>query len=304
MYGDRARELQNRVNIGLPRISLKKPSRSTIIEHRQKQRHDSKLEKETRERTIKLDSDQVLIESAENGDLFVDVFNAAELFGIYEDLFPGAIFYPKIDLNVQYEDDEFTTSVYRGNLVKPKESKDCPFVQLRGEHVEKDSKYTLVMVTPDGHFKDPNREYLHWMVGNVKCDEEGFFTYDKKAICDYLQPFPPYGAGFFRYVFVLFVQNKDNIDFTKFQKPPGCVDLDERTFSTSQFYAEFQDRLTPVGLSFFQSDYDSTITDFYHNTLNMEEPRYEYDFLPPYVTSWNRFVPKSRYLFFNISPFS
>ena len=45
--------------------------------------------------------------------------------------------------------------------------------------------------------------------------------------------------------------------------------------------------LIPVALAFFQSDYDSTLHKFYHNILNMEEPKYEYHFLPPYVRPWN-----------------
>ena len=44
--------------------------------------------------------------------------------------------------------------------------------------------------------------------------------------------------------------------------------------------------LTPAGLSFFQSDWDSSLKDFFHNGLNMKEPRYEYHFLQPYVTPW------------------
>ena len=42
-----------------------------------------------------------------------------------------------------------------------------------------------------------------------------------------------------------------------------------------------------MALGFFQSDYDSTLHEFYHHILNMEEPRYEYHFLPPYVRPWN-----------------
>lgn len=61
------------------------------------------------------------------------------------------------------------------------------------------------------------------------------------------------------------------------------MELDNRTFHTYDFYREHQDVLTPAGLSFFQSDWEPSLTDFFHNTLNMKEPIFEYDFDPPYV---------------------
>ncbi len=58
------------------------------------------------------------------------------------------------------------------------------------------------MTTPDGHFTDENSGYLHWMVGNAR----GADLNSGKTIADYMQPFPPFGAGFFRYAFVLYKQ--------------------------------------------------------------------------------------------------
>jgi hypothetical protein len=48
------------------------------------------------------------------------------------------------------------------------------------------------------------------------------------------------------------------------------VNLEERTFNTFRFYSEHQDSLTPAGLAFFQSDYDHTLRNFFHNVLNMK----------------------------------
>lgn len=59
--------------------------------------------------------------------------------------------------------------------------------------------------------------------------------------------------------------------------------MDQRTFSTLDFYRKFQDVLTPAGLAFFQADWDKNLTDFYHNVLNMKEPVYEYDFPRPFL---------------------
>jgi large subunit ribosomal protein L38 len=33
----------------------------------------------------------------------------------------------------------------------------------------------------------------------------------------------------------------------------------------------------PAGLAFFQSDYETSLRDFFHNTLDMKESRYEYE---------------------------
>lgn len=81
--------------------------------------------------------------------------------------------------------------------------------------------------------------------------------------------------------------------------------LESRTFSTRVWYQKYQDDITPAGLAFFQSDWDYTLTDFYHDVLNMKEPSmlfhitlliliqplayrlsfsvFEYDFNAPYI---------------------
>lgn len=47
-------------------------------------------------------------------------------------------------------------------------------------------------------------------------------------------------------------------------------DLDGRTFKTFDFYKKHQDVITPAGLSFFQSTWERSLTDFYHNVLGMQ----------------------------------
>ena len=90
----------------------------------------------------------------------------------------------------------------------------------------------------------------------------------------------------------MFLQ-KTKLDLTEYQQPTlqEGVNLAKRTFHTREFYASSPTHdggpLIPVGLAFFQSDYDLSLHKFYHNTLNMQEPKYEYHFLPPYVRPWN-----------------
>jgi large subunit ribosomal protein L38 len=87
-----------------------------------------------------------------------------------------------------------------------------------------------------------------------------------QTLCDYLQPFPPKGIGYCRYVFVLYKQDKV-LDFSKYQRSKGCTNLSERTFSSYDFYRNFQDFITPTGLAFFQSTWDQTLTKFFHQVL-------------------------------------
>lgn len=87
-----------------------------------------------------------------------------------------------------------------------------------------------------------------------------------ELIVPYLQPFPQKGSGYHRHIFVLYKQDK-KLDLSK-MKLSDSVDLNKRTFNTFEFYKEMQDVITPAGLAFFQSDWDKSITDFYHNVLS------------------------------------
>lgn len=61
------------------------------------------------------------------------------------------------------------------------------------------------------------------------------------------------------------------------------IDLKNRTFSTFEFYRSKEDIITPAGLAFYQTDWDNSLTKFYHEKLSMPEPIYEYDFPLPYI---------------------
>ena len=64
------------------------------------------------------------------------------------------------------------------------------------------SLWTLVMTNPDGHLTDEKSEYLHWMVANIPANQIA----SGKTIASYLQPFPAFGTGYHRYIFVLYKQ--------------------------------------------------------------------------------------------------
>ena len=99
-------------------------------------------------------------------------------------------------------------------MIKPSEAVSQPALSFKND--EESCFYTLVMSNPDGHFTDDNAEYLHWMVGNIPCDgsfgtEETDIARLGENICPYLQPFPPYGTGFHRFVFILYKHVRDQV---------------------------------------------------------------------------------------------
>ena len=57
----------------------------------------------------------------------------------------------------------------------------------------------------------------------------------------------------------LFFQSCE-LDLSGYEQPnDGKVDLKRRTFKTKDFMKKFEGQLTPAGLAFFQSDYDSSV---------------------------------------------
>ena len=100
-------------------------------------------------------------------------------------------------------------------MIKPTEASSKPVVEF-DRRSENDCFWTLVMSNPDGHFTEDNSEYLHWMVGNIPSipnpsnGERNAESHDVditsmgSTICPYLQPFPPSGTGFHRFVFILY----------------------------------------------------------------------------------------------------
>ncbi|KAK8753963.1 hypothetical protein OTU49_004976, partial [Cherax quadricarinatus] len=158
-------------------------------------------------------------------------------------------------------DEETVTPVYRGNTVKPREAAKEPMVEFQSQP---DDLWTLILTNPDGNLLENETECLHWFIGNIK----GGDITTGEVICDYLQPFPPRGTGYHHLVFVLYKQD-GYMDYSTYKKQQPCLSLKERTFSTLSFYRELQDNITPAGLSWFQSDWDSSLTDFFHHTLKM-----------------------------------
>jgi len=272
-----------KVNIGFkPEKSESSGGRGQIADWRRKIRSDKALEKAAREGTLEVDLGVVRKQWVDSGAVYEDIYNAAELYGLFDDLFDHAYFKPCVMLDIKYHHGDVLIPVYRGNVIKPGEAAKAPEVKFQSLE---SSKWCLVMTGLDTHLQTEGKEYLHWMVGNIPGPEVA----SGETLCNYLQPFPPFGSGYHRFAFVLYHQDGE-IDFSsEIIEENGGISLDKRTFSSFEFYSKFQDQLTPAGLAFYQSDYEASLRHFFHDTLDMKEPRYEYEFPDWYVKPWNNF---------------
>ncbi|KAJ9584581.1 hypothetical protein L9F63_021079 [Diploptera punctata] len=271
-----------KVNIGLPHL---KPSRSKELKERlsvlRTMRSNPELERLARLRKPEISDDDVREDWMKTAGPF-HIRQIAEHYGVFEHLFGDAYFVPRVDLKIRYKQTvDSYLPVYYGNIIKPAEASSVPEVTFSSDPT---SLWTLILTNPDGHFTKNDSEYVHWFIGNIP----GGDISKGEVIYNYLQPFPPRGIGFQRLIFILYKHEK-KMDYSNFKKEGPCLHLEERTFQTLDFYRERQVDITPAGLAFYQSDWDATLTDFFHNVLNMQEPAYEYDFPPPYIRPQEHF---------------
>lgn len=83
-------------------------------------------------------------------------------------------------------------------------------------------------------------------------------------LMDYIQPFPMRGTGWHRCAYLLFEHEKP-VDFKSIQKDGN--NFTKRDFKCSDFMLAHQEHITPVGLSFFQSTWDLSVKNVFHNYL-------------------------------------
>lgn len=284
-------ELAEKINIGFPQL---KPARSVQLKerltHLKAQRANPELEKASRAKTLTIDAELVKQDWLKTSGPF-HIKRLAEHYGVFEHLFGSAFFVPRVDLQITFSSaaGDVAHPVYYGNVLKPSEAGAEPNVQFdasfdfratAGATKVEDTWWSLVLTNPDGHFSEEDKEYCHWFVANIPNGQV-----DKgERIVPFLQPIPPKGTGFHRHIFVLYKQEKklDMSEYKVEQNNDG-VDLAARTFKTLDFYRKYQDDITPAGLAFFQSDWDKSLIDFYHNVLKMKHPVFEYDFPKPYL---------------------
>ncbi|XP_053197342.1 39S ribosomal protein L38, mitochondrial [Scomber japonicus] len=255
------------IDIGLPYC---RPRRTKEVRERRQVMKENKknveLERSSRLRTFKIPLDRVQETWEKNSGPF-HVKRLAEHYGVYKDLFPKAHFLPLVSLQISYSQDS-SAQVHYGNRLTPTEAASAPKISFEAEE---GSLWTLLLTCPDEHLLDNESEYMHWLVGNIP----GGSVQAGEELCHYLPPFPARGTGFHRYIYVLFKQ-EGPINFQEDARPSPCHSLEDRTFKTVDFYRKHQDNLTPAGLSFFQCQWDESVTNTFHSTFNMREPVFEF----------------------------
>lgn len=128
----------------------------------------------------------------------------------------------------------------------------------------------------------------------------------------YLQPLPYKGTGFHRFIFVLYKQVK-KLNLAEYQVKES-EGMETRTFSTYEFYKQNQELITPAGIGFFQTKYDDSVRDVFHNKLSelfqwnlktiflmynfeyfidKKQPIFEYDFPEAYL-KYQKLFPKKQ----------
>lgn len=263
-------ELYKKINIG---FSIPPKNRSIAIDriaHLRKNQTDVNLKRLSLKNELKIPLEEVTKDWEENSSIH-HIHAVANHYHIYDHLFGLAFFYPVLKLDVGYtQDSDKIVPVHRGNIVTPTEASSKPNVEYSSKP---DSLWTLAMVGLDGHLENVESQYIHWLVTNIPSNE----VHKGDEIYSYLQPFPLRGVGYQRFAFVLYKQNSPlKLDIVKEVSPKS------RTFSNENFYRVHQKNLTPAGLSFFQSVWDSSVTKLFHKMFNSTEPIFEYDFDPPH----------------------
>ncbi|XP_052544074.1 39S ribosomal protein L38, mitochondrial isoform X2 [Tympanuchus pallidicinctus] len=268
-------EPEPKTDISLPRDKVLRVREVKERKRILKQNHQNiEMERAARLRTALIPLDEVRAEWEKTSGPFHKQ-RLAEHCGIFRDLLQGATFTPWVGLKVGYnQEDEHLVPVYYGNVVTPSEASNPPEVSYEAD---KGSLWTLLLTNPDGHLRDTDSEYLHWLVTNIPGND----IKAGKEMCHYLPPFPAMGTGYHRFIFLLFKQDRP-IDFSEDVRPKPCYSLKMRTFSTFDFYRKHEDDMTPAGLAFFQCQWDSSVTWIFHQLLNMREPVFEFVRPPVY----------------------
>ena len=101
--------------------------------------------------------------------------------------------------------------------------------------------------------------------------ENGAFEKGQELVA-YQQPLPMRGSGWHRCAFVLF-EHEQRIEFgdylskaVRMEGPAAQSDNQRllRDFKCSDFYLQFVDRLMPIGLKFFQTEWDLSVRQAFH----------------------------------------
>lgn len=105
---------------------------------------------------------------------------------------------------------------------------------------------------PDIPVRGYNREWQHWLVGNIPEDKVA----KGEVLTEYVGPAPPKGSGKHRYVFLLYKQNQGAITFT--ERRIGNRDKRRNRFSIKRF-AEKYNLEGPLAGNYLKAEFDDYV---------------------------------------------
>ncbi|XP_063987031.1 protein D3-like [Diachasmimorpha longicaudata] len=176
------------------------------------------------------------------GISFADVKSDFEAAKIVPDIIESG---PLKKIEIKYGSKE----VNFGNEFAPTETKNIP--EIHYEH-EGGVLYTLVMTDPDIPVRGYNREWQHWVVGNIPEDKVA----KGEVLTEYVGPAPPKGSGKHRYVFLLYKQNQGSITFD--ERRIGDRDKRRNRFSVKKL-AEKYNLEGPLAGNYLKAEFDDYV---------------------------------------------
>lgn len=199
------------------------------------------------------------------------------------------------------EDAKYAHTAYHGNIIPASEALVKPSITLDGRRLlsQNQSKqnlvnesrfanwlpgqvscenfdsattgfHTLVMLNLDSiHANCAN---LHWMLTNIQHSETKK-DMDVEEVCEYLPVHGIRGFGHSRYVFLL-LRHESKLDISTLNYKDFSPN--SRRFDVRKFIENNSDiTMTPVGLSWFQTVWDISSNNIFHDYMKMQAPVYE-----------------------------
>jgi len=269
------------VNVGFAHRPTHQRREMTQVQRRNQS--DRQLEYASRAQTLRVPLDQVEAEWMSSGAGPEHVATLAQHYSVFRDLLGDGYFTPVLPLRVEYaasDDEDQCSVVHAGNVIKPAEARSKPAVSFAAAP---GSVWTLLCVNLEGSVGSEAPQSVLWLVRDIPAGDVAAGV----TVHEYQQPLPYRGTGYHRVAFVLFRQ-EGPLSLSPPQEEAGQT---ARAFSSEQLYRDNEERLTPAGLAFFQTDWDGSVTQFFHQTLQRPEPVFEYDFPRPYIRR-QRWFPK------------
>ena len=183
---------------------------------------------------------------------------------------------------------EELSQVFRGNLIEPtyafnkpnivldtsyftnknsdklyEELVDLNQVKLTNQEADR-HYYTVALINLDNNFMN-QQPICHYLVSNINGNEQ-------EECISYLPVYGVKGLGYHRYAFLAF-RHEEKLKIDKIDD----FDLSKRAFNAFDFIkANESAKLKPVGLNWFQTRWDESCKDLFHNVLKTRMPVYEY----------------------------